>query len=210
MGFKLRSGRGVAAVAGATLVLGGAGAAIGVAAGGGFGGEEGREAFADALSERVGADVTVEDIEAARVEAMTSRLDQAVADGQLTQEQADRMLERIQQSPEERRAEKEERRAAVAEPIAEALGVSVEELGDAKRDGTTLLELAQQNNVSRDDLETAVEEGLGAGAQASGRELPQGEELEERVDRIVESEGRPHGGRGPGGPGGPRGFFGGP
>jgi len=206
MALKFRSGRGIAAIAGVTLAIGGAGAAIGIAAGGGIGGgDDARQAFADALSDQVGAEVTVEDIEEARQEAAKSTLDQAVQEGRLTQEEADQMLERIQQGP-ERHEQRREAKEALAEPIASALGVSVDELHRAKRDGTTLLELAEQNNVTRAELEGAVKEGLEAGAAAPGRELPEGEELEERVDRIVESEGSPGGRRGHG----PRGFFGGP
>ncbi len=207
MAFKLRSARGIAAITGATLAIGGAGAAIGLAAGGGFGGgDDARQAFADALSDRVGADVTVEDIEAARQEAAKATLDRAVQEGRLTQEEADRMLERIQQAP-ERREQRREAKEALAEPVAEALGVSVEELREARRDGTTLLDLAEQNNVSRADLEAAVRRGLEASAAATGRDLPEGEELEDRIDRIVESDGPPRGGHGFHGR---RGFFGGP
>jgi hypothetical protein len=205
MAFKLRSGRGIAAIAGATLALGGAGAAIGLAAGGGLGGDDGRQAFADALSDRVGAEVTVEDLQAARQEAAKSRLDEAVQEGRLTQDEADQMLERIQQEP-QRRVQKREAREALVAPVAKALGVGAEELREAKRDGTTLLELAQQNNVSRADLEAAVKDGLEAGAAMTGRDLPEGQELEDRVDRIVESDGPPPGRGGHG----PRGFFRGP
>lgn len=207
MAFKLRSGRGIAAITGATLAIGGAGAAIGLAAGGGFGGgDDARQAFADALSDRVGAEVTVEDIEAARLEAARASLDRAVDEGRLSQEEADEMLERIQQAPERREQAKEAHEQGRQE-LASLLGITVEELREARRNGTSLAELARQNNVPRERLEATVKEQIESRAQSFGRELPDQADIDELVDRIVESEGR----RGrPGGFQGRRGPFGGP
>ena len=203
MGFSLRGRAKAATLTAAAVAVVGAGTAIGVAAT--SGGDDPQESFASALTEQVGADVTVEDIKAAREQVVTERLDQAVADGRITQEQADQMLERLREGPQDR----EERRAAreaAAQPIVEALGVTGEELHEARHDGTTLLELAEEKGVSRADLEAAVTESIKIRAEAEGETAPTGDELAERVDEIITSERGPRGHRGPGGPGG----FGGP
>ena len=202
MGFSLRGRAKAATLTAAAVAVVGAGTAIGVAAT--SGGDDPQESFASALTEQVGADVTVEDIRAAREQVVTERLDQAVADGRITQEQADQMLERLREGPQDR----EERRAAreaAAQPIVEALGVTGEELHEARHDGTTLLELAEEKGVSRADLEAAVTESIKIRAEAEGETAPTGDELAEQVDEIVTSERGP---RGPGGRGGPGGFGG--
>lgn len=206
MGLNFRGRRGVTTLAAAAVAVAGAGAAIGVAAT--SGGDDPQEAFADALSDQVGTEVTAEDLQAAREQVAKERLDEAVASGRITQEEADEMLQRLQELPEMREKAQAAREASQA-PIAEALGVTTEELHEARHDGTTLLELAEEKGVSREDLEAAVKKGIQAGASASGRTAPTGEDLEDMVDRIVEREGR--GGPGPGrghGRGGPGGFGG--
>jgi polyhydroxyalkanoate synthesis regulator phasin len=213
MGINFRGRRGTAGLAAAAVAVVGAGAAIGVAAT--SGGGDPQEDFAAALSDQVGAQVTVDDLQAAREQVAKERLDEAVASGRITQEEADEMLERLKEPP-EKREEMHAAREASQAPIAKALGVTTEELHEARHDGKTLLELAEEKGVSRADLEAAVKKGIAAGAAASGRTAPTGEDLEEMVDRIVESEGRGGPGRGHGGPGGPGGLggpgggFGGP
>lgn len=206
---RLRGTRGMAVLAGAAIAVVGAGAAIGFAATGS--GQDPDSELAEALSDRVGAQVTAEDIQAAREQVAKQHLDEAVAEGRITQEQADQMLERLKEMP-ERREEMEAARDATLAPIAKVLGMTTEELHEARHDGTTLLELAEDEGVSRAELEKAVKEGVAAGATASGRTAPTGDDLEELVDHIVEEE-HGFGGRGDrghrGGPG-ELGVFGGP
>ena len=205
MGVSLRGRAGAATLTAAAVAVVGAGTAIGVAAT--SGGDDPQESFASALTEQVGADVTVEDIQAAREQVVTERLDEAVADGRITQEQADKMLERLREGPASRE-EHEAAREAAQQPIIAALGVTSEELHEARHDGTTLLALAEQKGVPRADLEAAVTESIRIRAEATGETAPTGDALAERVGEIVEREGGPRGHGGPGGPGGPGGFGG--
>lgn len=191
----------MAVLAGAAVAVVGAGAAIGFAATGS--GQDPDSELAKALSDQVGAQVTAEDIQAAREQVAKEHLDEAVAEGRITQAQADEMLQRLKEMP-QRREEMEAAREATQAPIAKVLGMTTEELHEARHDGKTLLELAKAEGVSRAELEKAVQEGIAAGAAASGRTAPTGQELADLVDHIVEDE------HGPGGRGGPGGHRGGP
>ncbi len=92
---------------------------------GGWGhpGNGGPEANEEALAEALG--VTVEELEAAKTEARTAAINQAVADGVLTQEQADELLANG--------GGRMGRFGNMETYLAEALGISVEELQTARQ-----------------------------------------------------------------------------
>lgn len=91
-----------------------------------------------------------------------------------------------------------------AEKIAEAAGVTVEELHEARHDGQSLAEIAAAQGISRDTLierlVTLAEERLAKAVAAGRLTAEQAEErkagLEERIGTMVDRTGGP--GHGPG------------
>jgi hypothetical protein len=150
-----------------------------------FGGRIDREAL---LAEALG--ITVEELRAAQEQANTAAIQQALDEGLITQEEADAMLSRIKlRSYLDREA-----------LMAEALGITVEELQAARAEGKPLgvliYELQLDPATVRTAMRTAYEEAI---AQA----VTDGVITQEQADQMLQ---RP--GFGPGGPGG-RGGFGG-
>lgn len=125
-----------------------------------------------------------------RAERRQARIDQLIEDGVITQEQADDLSavrEAIQANREEQRAEKQ---AA----IADALGITVEELEAAKEAGTSLADLAGDDISALVDLFTeraterindAVESGRLTQEQADERLAG----LDERITSRIENGG---------------------
>ncbi|RME62337.1 MAG: hypothetical protein D6790_06510 [Caldilineae bacterium] len=183
------------------------------------GGEDHLQAVADALG------MTVEELQAAREEGKTleeiaaekgvdlqavmleqaqEKLAQAVADGKLTQEEADQILERIQngEQPGPFGPHRGHAGGPGQDALAEALGMTPEELHDALRSGQTLEEIAAEKGV---DLE-AVQEQIKADMLAQAQEklaqaVADGKLTQEEADQILE---RMQNGEGPGFGPGPR------
>ncbi len=108
------------------------------------------------------------------------------------------------------RAARGERRAERAQATADLLGITVEELHDAREEGQTLAQLAEANGV---DVQTIIDAKVDAATERINAGVDEGRfteaeaaeklaEVEERVTTRV-NEGHPeHGERGPRGPGG--------
>lgn len=142
-----------------------------------------------------------------RAERRQARVDRLVEDGVITQEQADDLAEvraAIQANREEMRAEKQQ-------AIADALGITVEELEAAKEAGTSLADLAGDDVQALVDLFTeqaterindAVEDGRLTQEQADERLDGLAERIESRIENgggFGNGEGRRgHGRRGQG------------
>lgn len=115
-----------------------------------------------------------------RGEGREAMIDRLVEEGVITQEQADDVAavrDAVQAHREEMRAEKQQ-------SIADALGITVEDLEAAREEGTTLAELAGDDLSAIVDLFTTqaterIEEGV-----ASGR-ITQ-EQADERLDGLAE------------------------
>jgi uncharacterized protein (DUF433 family) len=201
--------------------------------------DELREALADGqtVAELAGAQgVALEDVAAALAAVHAERLQRAVEDGRLTQEEAEEklaemkanILERLESGefvgpggpggpgvPGSPRGGRGVRRGEPLDVVAEALGMTVDELREALADGQTIAELAGAQGVALEDITDAMmaahAEWLQQ-AEENGR-LTQ-EEAEEKLAEmkanILESleSGEFAGLGGPGGPGmpgGPRG-----
>lgn len=138
---------------------------------------------------------TVEAIHDAIYDAQIAEINEAVANGDITQEEADAMIERMElQQLSQQIFSKDDAKAAVAA----ALGISVEELDAAKEDGT-LRDLIEESGV---DVRAAVEEARNAAIDAA---LANGEITAEQAEALREmSIGKGFGG-GRGGRGGGRG-----
>lgn len=140
--------------------------------------------FADELG------VTVEELDAAKEAVREAKLAEALANGDITQEQIDLM----------------EARKAVAETIdrqavmADILGVTVEEIEAAKEDGT-FRDLVEASGLTREEIKAAAEEAYRA---AIDQAVADGLITQEQADMLEEAGfgGKGKGGRGHGGKGG--------
>lgn len=135
-------------------------------------------------------------------------LDALVADGTLTQEQADAVAEKTRAEAEagwaEHRERAEARRAELLEAVAGALGSTPDEVKASLQDGQSFAEQAEAAGVDRQAVVDAItgvftariDEGVAAGRLTDAQADEAKERLPEMVDRIVDADGSR---RGPGG-----------
>jgi lambda repressor-like predicted transcriptional regulator len=163
--------------------------------------------------------VSVDGLEAVIVADASEQLDEAVADGRISEERAEDMLsqleERVAGSVQSTDApERDGRRGggAIREGVSNYLDTPVEEIKEQRQNGTSLAQIAESEGKSVEGLEqaiiTAAQEKTAERVE-SGR-LTQAEaderltELEERVTEKVQSTDAPERGfSGPGGHDGP-------
>ena len=134
-----------------------------------------------------------------RTPPTTEEIQQRVDDGDITQDEADAILDRI--------AEREALqgvidRGAIKQAMADELGMTVEELEAAKEDGSSLEELAEANGTTVDAVREAAQAEKEAQVQAA---LDAGEITEEQAEQLLNGGGRRGGPRGGGEGGGRRG-----
>lgn len=219
MGMKVNR---IAIAAAATAVLaGGAGAAVAATAGRDAAQRE--NAVLDDAAGRLGT--TPEKLRDALGAAIDAQLDQAVKDGRLTQEQADEIKQRRQESGRVlgfpgggpgrhghgpgHRGPGGPRGAGLFSDLADALGVSEAELRERLHDGRTVAQIARAEGKSlaevrravraavSDRLDEAVRDGELTREQADERL----EHLDSHLERLGEFGGRRHhGGPPPPGP----------
>lgn len=175
---------------------------------------------ADELSEALRSGSTIAEIAEAQgvdvqsvsdylVDLANERIDQAVANGDLTEEEAAEKRseaaekveatingERSDRGHKGQRGHRGGQKGERSETLADVLGITAEELREAKQAGTTIAELAEANGVSVD----AVVEALVAeaaerveGAVESGRLTDEEAadklaEIEEKIEAIVNGE----------------------
>jgi hypothetical protein len=151
-----------------------------------------QEAFQAAVAEKLG--VTTEELENAYKEASLERLDAAVAAGRITEEQADKIRERIESG--DFLGPHVIEGGPALDGAADYLGLTEAELHERLRDGQTLAEIARAEGKSVDGLEQAlvasgkkkldqaVEDGSITAAQRD--ELL--ERLESKINALVNGE----------------------
>lgn len=154
------------------------------------------------LAEALG--ITVEELQAAYQQAHTAAVEQALDEGLISQVQADSMLARLQL------ADYLDREAL----LAEALGLSVEELQAALDEGKSLPVLANEQGLDPFALQAAMHT---AHRNALEQAVEDGVITQEQADQLLQNQGvglgrgggfGHHGqGRFGGGPGGPGGGF---
>lgn len=149
------------------------------------------------LAESLGVDMA--DVEAAIQAAQIEAINQAVANGDLTQEQADDILANMELRSVMRDIFGREEAAAA---VAAALGISVEELETAHEDGTRLPELAEELGVDLTDVREAVQ---AAHEDAVNQAVADGLITQEQADQALNHPGNGFGGRGGRGGHGPGG-----
>lgn len=162
--------------------------------------------------------VGIDTVTAAILADIESNLAEKVAAGDITQEEADEKLanasenidEKVTAAPGDRSGGRHGHRGGNPEAVAEALGVTTDELTEFRDQGLSLADIADQQGVSVDSLVATivddVEERL-AEKVAEG-DLTQ-EEADERLagaaERVTEKVTAEPGEAGPRGPGGRRG-----
>ena len=193
------------AVAGAAL------AALGLAAGGatyaatGGGAQEDSNALAEALNAREGTSLTGEDIQAALRDVLEERLDEAVANGRLTREEADRILQRAEDGgfplgPGDGPRNHVRAGGPFLEAAAAALGLSEDALRAQLEDGRSLAEVAAARDVPKSKVVAAIRDEI-LDDPPPGRDAPTRAEATRFAQRIVNAEpGEFHRGGPPPGP----------
>jgi uncharacterized protein YidB (DUF937 family) len=157
-----------------------------------------RSAYQEHLAEALG--VSVEDLEAARESAQAAMMEEAVADGRITQEQADLM-----------QAGRALRDYIDKDAImASALGISVDELNAARDEETGLRELFQGQGLDRQTLRENMKNAMN---DILDQAVADGVITQEQADQLQEKAqngfaGHSFGGPGFEGRGMPGGFFG--
>lgn len=142
--------------------------------------------------------VPLDDILNALLEPVTEHLDQAVADGKLTQEEADAKLAEVTERLSEQLenddllANRPSRRPGNRTPrpnrqhletIAEVLGMEAEDLREALVDGQTVAEIAEAQGVS---LDTIVEALLAPAVERLNQAVADGKMTQEEADAKLE------------------------
>jgi len=150
-------------------------------------------------------------------QAFENRIDEAVAGGRLTEEQAERMREHVEggdlpllhgpwggHGPRDGMGLHHGSSGGL-DAAAEALGLSEDELRDALRDGDTLADVAEEQGTPVDDLVRAMvdaaradlEKAVGDGRMTDAMRDSMLESLDERIRTFVTEGFRPlHGGPG--------------
>ncbi len=179
------------------------------------------EDFLANLAENLG--ISQEDLEAAIRQTALDLVDEKVADGTLTEEEAAKIRERIEEGdglPFFGGGKHKRPQGGLhggGEALAEFLGITVEELQEARQDDQSLAQIAEATGVSRDDLiaflVSQVEEQLAAKVEEGKIDQERADEMlakfEENVDELVDSTEpvrRRHGPRRGGFEGGSSGF----
>ncbi|HSJ73192.1 MAG TPA: hypothetical protein VK904_02660 [Miltoncostaeaceae bacterium] len=180
-------------------VAGAAVAALGLAAGGATyaatsgGPQEQANALAEALNANEGTSLTGQDIQDALRDVLKERLDAAVKSGKLTQEEADRILERAADGglplgpgggP---GFHVEFHGGPFMEAAAQALGLSEDALRDQLEDGRSLAEVAAARDVEKSKVVAAVRDAILADPPP-GRDAPTKAEATRIAQRIVNAE----------------------
>jgi hypothetical protein len=204
-------------------------AAVGAVAYAQDGGTEGPFDFGGRFREAIAGilGISVEEYDAAVDEAQEQVVDEALDEGWLTEDQAEKMRERMEQGFGPRGMDKGfmvphrgfmgRGGESLMDVAAEELCISVEDLHAELRDGKTIAELAQDNGVDpqgivdaylaqlEETLKQSVEDGKQTQSQADWM-------LEQAAERVPDQLEETWGGRFPGGmrgggrPGGMRGF----
>lgn len=180
---------------------------------GGFGGHGGAPNVQNKIDENAllakALGITTEELQAAREQANQAALEQAVAEGLITQEQADEMAARKQT------AEALQSYLGRDVLLAKALGMTVEELQAAYDDGKSLSDLLSERGLDavtvRENMQAAHETALAQAVEDGVITQEQADEMSDRM--LMGGPGmRGFGGRGhapgPGGFGGRGGFEG--
>ncbi len=152
--------------------------------------------FLGRVAEKLG--ISEEEFETVIDEARTELIDEAVAEGRLTEEQAERLQERGFPFAGGRMGHG---RGQVIEAAAQVLGTPQEELKDELKDGSSLAEIVEAQGMSVEEfkaellnqLQPLLDSDVADGTLTQEQADKIFECAEEKIDSILSGEGRPHG-----------------
>lgn len=189
-------------------------AAAGVLVGGGLAGafaatsgpDDQAGDLASALSKRTGEQVTAADVKGAFTDVLKERLAEGVASGRITQAQADTMLERAKDAPLPGMGGRGGHHGPgrgmgeVKAAVEKKLGMTHEQMHEAREQGKTLAQVAQEKGVSKADLVSTITDAIKKSERGSGLTDAQAKEMATHmVDGTGPRGGHGRGGHGPGG-----------
>ncbi len=196
----------IGAALAAAVLLGSLGAMTVASAqdGSGGGGFSFASTFLDRLAQKLG--IGRDQLVQAMRDAANETIDQAVQEGRLTQDQAQRLRDRISQAepgfPWGRHGGRWGVKAAhgvVLQSAAQVLGMSSDDLTAQLRQGKSLAQIAQEKGISTDDFKSRllsqvdqqlaqlVQQGRLTQQQADGLK----QSIQNNIDAIVNAHGRP-------------------
>lgn len=135
--------------------------------------------FKALLAEALG--ITTDELTSAQEQAREMALEQAIEEGIITQEQADRILSGDQAEARKELSTYIDRQAL----LAEAMGMTEEELKEALADVGNLADVMEQKGLEADDVYEAVRAGL---ADALSEAVADGVITQEQADRILSAD----------------------
>jgi hypothetical protein len=145
--------------------------------------------FNEALAEELG--ISVEELEAAELAARNALIDEAVANGRITEEQAERLKSRelgrgfpFRYGPDGDGLGIVAAARNVFQAAADVIGIEPDELRHELADGRSLTEIADDNGVNRDDLKAGIISAVEAEITAA---VEDGRLSEERAARLTEN-----------------------
>jgi hypothetical protein len=184
---KFKSRKALAAVVAGVVVVGGGWAAIASAQSD----SNSPQAFFDAVAKHLG--ISSEELEEATKAAAIDQVDAALAEGKITEEQAERLKERIESSetppffgPRFFGAHRGFHPHAPGDKLSAAadyLGLSVVELRERLRDGQSLADVAKAEGKSVEGLEQAI---LAAAKKKLDEAVSEGDLTQEQADDILD------------------------
>ncbi len=125
-----------------------------------------------------------------RLERATARIAERVASGDMTQAEADALLERIADGTAERHSHRgaaKQGRADRLQALSDVLGIDAEAITEARKAGMSLADVAEANGVTVDELIDALvaeaTERIETKAAEAGLDQA---EVDERLDGLVE------------------------
>jgi hypothetical protein len=166
--------------------------------------------FLAKVAEKLG--VSEDELNTAVQQAQIEMIDEAVAEGRLTEDQAAQMTERIAEGdflfPFMGKGPSWHGGAAIPQAAAQVLGMTEDEVMQELRDGSSLAEVAEAKGMSAEDFKAALLTQVRSqlDAQVTDGKLTQEQadqeyqRIQDNIDSIVSGE---SGLGGPGGPGGP-------
>jgi polyhydroxyalkanoate synthesis regulator phasin len=136
--------------------------------------------FLEKLADKLG--VTEDELKTAIDEARSETIDEAVAEGRLTEEQAERLREGS--FPFRGPPLHGPRHLHLMEAAAEVLGMPQDELMEQLRDGNSLAEVAEAKDMSVEDFKAALLDEIQA---RLGELVAEGDLTQEQADRMFEN-----------------------
>jgi DNA-directed RNA polymerase specialized sigma24 family protein len=124
------------------------------------------------------------DVQAALKAARLEAIEQAVADGVISKEMAERLIERMEQTPPA--GWMEPYHDQMQEAIAEALGISVEELEAAQDEGQSPAEIAKELGIDLDEFRQAMQD---AREEIHEQAVADGVLTPEQAERLSQGQG---------------------